>query len=1427
MPRDNEKSNLVAETPPLVRETDISGDVAQFLLSVRPDDLVTELVQNELDAGSNRTVIEFRKEAVVCEGNGRPVDDAGWKRLRKVKSVGAQLEKRDGIGTKNHGLRVGFHLGNEIVVQSNGRETRLLVCGEGSGKGFDPAAWGYPVPKAEAPSTGCRVIVPYRTDDLPVPGREGLDLVAWGSEEIGDLFENAVSNAPRRFIGAICPGVFSRYELEIKHWREGEVRFQYAVIPLPGKRGRTLFRRLCRRTGPDGKSEVVVREEAHTFRIELEGLQRRHVPKFYRGKRTIVDELSWEIDSNGAPKIRPGKLRYPLEYPDGEPHSYSELGINFSAPFVSDAPRHGTAEGTDKNIRLTRLCEDRVPWVLRHRLVPRVGPRALELLRNPDRAAGDATERIVLMAATAGAFPAADETRGRRRKHQKGTRRRTYRCVPLASRSVIACSFSIPCYSWERDRIDPVLSQVCPPSIPQLHPGTPGFVVKFLTDKVCLLTDDSEVRSSNQDIPIPYSVFDENDALGRLQSYNEGHYPWEKIDDWERELGDPKRVLLYLDVVTKCLRSDCLKGEVANDLREHGMLPNDQRVPTKWSNLLWSRCPVPEIPGVKQEVLHPQLAGNKIFRRGPLKLEKFDLDKALIGIDWEEVENSVRRKFFSWLRRTPLKLMAETRREIAAYPIWLASENLSVRLDAFCEPKNKKITAILSGHILRAPKSVLRIKGVSKGGGGPFALRTVPTEREIEAWYQHRAPPLTARALNARRRAELDGLERELVILRQDQAVRPFTNWLVDHHMAIDENGLLRRVGELHVPIEHVKACGLLAKDITGGRHHRLYQALGARTRPSSDALKRALKEDASNQKLLHRRIDAYVRVSEDPTTLAEIPFIRLRKRGRLYAPCELVLPGKPDYWGKWKVRCNLPALNPDREENLTAIGVTDVTPDQDSSLEFFKWLCEQEEDTVRDHLVQVIRHFRHSNGPLAWWNQHRWARCLPVRSQGDQVCLVDHCDAVDANSKVYLPDFPEVEEQMLRLDRWRSVAIVNLPKMPGSILSDLKEAGVHSLRSECGHPVQVSGSGNESRAREHEEMVKGLTSQPLRHELPKRLEEQDIPSRNLKRNWISLLKGVAQVRVAEKVVATFKLGHYKYDLAPPWVFDTENSTIWITDVSDQQMLVYEAVSELIFKEGPPSHFAYPLRKAVLMDFRPRVQIDKGKRQGRQEDNTDHQIPETTEDKKLTATDKNKHAENNGRRRVHGAKDEFPIPSPIRMRRRRQSEYEFDALLERTGTRQRKRSASSRKTSPREEEEKQILKERHYAWHCQACLGSHQVSKVAPPPSYGYHVRHRKEIMEAHHVYHVGKGGPWGAGNLLVLCKYHHNLLGDRMSQNDIRAKLRDEAENTIRMFPVGKDAQRSKKISGKLIRLDLDVEPYSVELFFTKAHAEVWQTER
>lgn len=107
------------------QKADLPAVLGQFLANAKLDDLVVELVQNEIDGGSSRTVIRFSDVALVCEGNGQFIDAPGWNRLEMVLGAGGKVPaKKDGIGAKNHGLRTGFWLGDEIQVQSDGKRVR-------------------------------------------------------------------------------------------------------------------------------------------------------------------------------------------------------------------------------------------------------------------------------------------------------------------------------------------------------------------------------------------------------------------------------------------------------------------------------------------------------------------------------------------------------------------------------------------------------------------------------------------------------------------------------------------------------------------------------------------------------------------------------------------------------------------------------------------------------------------------------------------------------------------------------------------------------------------------------------------------------------------------------------------------------------------------------------------------------------------------------------------------------------------------------------------------------------------------------------------------------------------------------------------------------------------------------------------------------
>lgn len=153
----------------------------------------------------------------------------------------------------------------------------------------------------------------------------------------------------------------------------------------------------------------------------------------------------------------------------------------------------------------------------------------------------------------------------------------------------------------------------------------------------------------------------------------------------------------------------------------------------------------------------------------------------------------------------------------------------------------------------------------------------------------------------------------------------------------------------------------------------------------------------------------------------------------------------------------------------------------------------------------------------------------------------------------------------------------------------------------------------------------------------------------------------------------------------------------------------------------------------------------------------------------------------------------------------------------------RRSATDERRNSLEEQEHIRALKEEHYAWHCQACLGSHDVLKVAPPGTYIYSPGYRKRLIEAHHVQHLQNTGDLGARNLLILCNFHHDLLGDDLSRDSVSAALL-VAESISRAFPKdrsGKDVERRK---GLLASVTLTTEPFVAKLFFTPEHAAAWK---
>jgi hypothetical protein len=274
---------------------DVPAVVGQFLIDLTLSDLVIELVQNELDAGSPNTTITFGENALICEGHGMPIDRSGWKRLRQVLGAGGEVDpKIGGIGSKNHGLRSAFLLGDTIIVQSAGKRIDLTVRGDLQKPArFYPAVW--PEERdLNAPERGTRITVPYRTEPISVPNAERTRFDAQTPDSIAALNAEAVAQAPARLLAASAPGRKWHYELTFAS-PKSSCLFVFDCEPVPGRAHR-LYQRTCRFKKAGQPGRVVLRQLGSPFDLSLGGDDRGTLPKiFRRGDQRLLGALTGMI----------------------------------------------------------------------------------------------------------------------------------------------------------------------------------------------------------------------------------------------------------------------------------------------------------------------------------------------------------------------------------------------------------------------------------------------------------------------------------------------------------------------------------------------------------------------------------------------------------------------------------------------------------------------------------------------------------------------------------------------------------------------------------------------------------------------------------------------------------------------------------------------------------------------------------------------------------------------------------------------------------------------------------------------------------------------------------------------------------------------------------------------------------------------------
>ena len=246
-----------------------------YLLDLDRKDLIAELIQNDLDQGATRTEIAFEKDRLICFGNGKPVEADGWERLSMMLGAGNSVPaKRKKIGVKNHGLKTAFKIGDEFELSSAGQRIIQTLFRDGRDKPAYPGASSKPTNDPDAPLTGCRIVIPYRTVAVRPPHGEASVISSPRDQDIKELFETACARVPEQFSGIVSPHTIRRYQITLRHWQLGEAQFVFSCTRPQKRKGRRhfeLFRRHCAVAGTAGRLPKGLSEQAIRRWVPLQG----------------------------------------------------------------------------------------------------------------------------------------------------------------------------------------------------------------------------------------------------------------------------------------------------------------------------------------------------------------------------------------------------------------------------------------------------------------------------------------------------------------------------------------------------------------------------------------------------------------------------------------------------------------------------------------------------------------------------------------------------------------------------------------------------------------------------------------------------------------------------------------------------------------------------------------------------------------------------------------------------------------------------------------------------------------------------------------------------------------------------------------------------------------------------------------------------
>ncbi len=115
------------------------------------------------------------------------------------------------------------------------------------------------------------------------------------------------------------------------------------------------------------------------------------------------------------------------------------------------------------------------------------------------------------------------------------------------------------------------------------------------------------------------------------------------------------------------------------------------------------------------------------------------------------------------------------------------------------------------------------------------------------------------------------------------------------------------------------------------------------------------------------------------------------------------------------------------------------------------------------------------------------------------------------------------------------------------------------------------------------------------------------------------------------------------------------------------------------------------------------------------------------------------------------------------------------------------------------------------------CLCEHPPGELAPVGSYIESEEVRQSVVHAHHTDLVSAGAVRHAGNLILLCKLHHDNYGRQFTRAGVTAALRDSPKQMSICF------DEASHVTGWQIEFAISGTGEIVKLFFTDHHVEYW----